>query len=58
MEATGVGAVAVVEGDALVGIVTDRDLAVRALGRRCDGSRVVTRRRLGRQDAPVPGTTA
>ena len=34
MEAAGVGSVAVVDGDELVGIVTDRDLAVRALGRR------------------------
>jgi CBS domain-containing protein len=34
MEASGVGALAVVDGDQLVGIVTDRDLAVRALGRR------------------------
>lgn len=34
MEAAGVGAVAVVDGDELVGIVTDRDLVVRALARR------------------------
>jgi CBS domain-containing protein len=34
MEAAGVGALAVVDGDALVGIVTDRDLTVRALARR------------------------
>jgi CBS domain-containing protein len=34
MDAAGVGALAIVDGDALVGIVTDRDLAVRALGRR------------------------
>jgi len=33
MEEAGVGAVAVVEGDALVGIVTDRDLVRRALAR-------------------------
>jgi CBS domain-containing protein len=34
MEAAGVGAIAVVDGDELVGIVTDRDLAIRGLGRR------------------------
>jgi CBS domain-containing protein len=36
LEASGVGAVAVVDGEDLVGIVTDRDLAVRGLGRRLD----------------------
>ena len=34
MDAAGVGALAIIDGDDLVGIVTDRDLAVRALGRR------------------------
>jgi signal-transduction protein with cAMP-binding, CBS, and nucleotidyltransferase domain len=34
MEASGVGALAIVDGDQLLGIVTDRDLTVRALARR------------------------
>ncbi len=33
MESTGVGTVAVMDGDALVGIVTDRDLVRRGGGR-------------------------
>lgn len=36
MESSGVGALAVVEGDHLVGIVTDRDLVRRGLARRLD----------------------
>ena len=34
MEVAGVGALAVVDGERLVGLVTDRDLTVRALARR------------------------
>jgi len=36
MEQTGVGALAVLDGDRLVGIVTDRDLVRRGLARRMD----------------------
>ncbi|MDY7106267.1 MAG: CBS domain-containing protein [Actinomycetota bacterium] len=36
MERSGVGALAVVDGDRLVGIVTDRDLVRRGLARRLD----------------------
>ncbi len=38
MERSGVGALAVVDGDHLVGIVTDRDLVRRGLARRLDPS--------------------
>ena len=41
MERSGVGALAVVDGDHLVGVVTDRDLVRRGLARRLDpGARV------------------
>ena len=37
MNATGVGALAVIEGDRVIGIVTDRDLVCRALARGLPG---------------------
>lgn len=69
MESSGVGALAVIDGDHLVGIVTDRDLVRRGLARRLPPDarvdslmylvRPVTAETIiGHRDSPVPATTS
>ena len=54
MDDSGVGAIPIVEGDRLQGIVTDRDIVVRCLSRNKDPGKMTARETLSTQ---VPCTT-